>query len=104
MAQRTLTRVLVVTALLCILTLALPPRAQAAPLGGAENLWGWLTGLVESRISLHLWGHAAPPRQAPTLPKGGFGQDPNGGMNPPPPGGSACSSCIDGGYGQDPNG
>ncbi len=102
MAQRTFKRLLVITALLCILTLALPPRAAAAAPGGSEGLWGWLTGLVESRI-LTLWGlgrNAVSSSGAPQLKGGdqGPGVDPNGAAGP------ACSTCGDAGPGFDPNG
>jgi len=106
MPQRTFQRVLIVAALLCTLTLAFPPRAHAAPLGGgSDGLWGWLTRL-ESRISVLLWGDAAPSEKTPSITKQGPGVDPNGGSTPPSAGGSVCSagSTCDQGPGVDPNG
>jgi hypothetical protein len=99
MPQRTLPRVLLVTALLCALTLVLPPRAEAAPLSGG-SFWGWLAELVESRIPSLLGGHAFQARKAPTNAKAGAGSDPNGGNNPPAAGASTNGS----GGGEDPHG
>ncbi len=99
MPQRTLPRVLLVPALLCALTLVLPPRAEAAPLRG-ESFWGWLVKLVESRISLLLGSHTSMSPQAPPNLKEGPGLDPNGGTKPPAAGASTNSS----GGGEDPNG
>jgi len=91
MPQRTCQRVLIVSALLCTLTLALPPRAHAAPLAGADGLWGWLTRLVESRIPVLLWGDAPSPEQASPIVKEGPGVDPDG-----RPGGTGNTACAAG--------
>jgi len=103
MPQRTFQRVLIVSALLCTLTLALPPRAHAAPLAGADGLWGWLTRLVESRISVLLWEDALSPEQTSPIVKEGPGVDPDG---RPRGTGTACaagSTCTtsDSGVGPD---
>jgi hypothetical protein len=99
--MRTFMRVVGAAALLAALTLALPARAEAASPGGSEGLWGWLTGLLESRLQLLLGGHVA--SEKPPANKEGSGVDSSGGTN----GAATCPggpSCGDAGSGQDPNG
>ncbi len=103
MAQRNRQRVLVIAVLLGCLTLALPPRAEAAPPGGPEGLRQWAAHFLENSL-LTLWrlaGNTAPP-ETPRV-KGGFCTNPDGCAGQPPAG-PACSTCGDQGSGQDPNG
>ena len=104
MVPRSVRRALAAAALVTALFFVLPTRAEAAPLSGPHDFWGWLDSFIEARISVW-WGMAEKPHPAALQDKAGPCIDPNGCTDPQSvrrPAG--CTAWNDAGACIDPNG